>query len=747
MTSLPRKPLKKSWLAAPENGVALSLATIMVIQAIWITRTFDSQLIMLPIGFGLSLLLILRYVGIWRNRPDVTSGARSWTRLIVTVFAGGTLILIVSVQRLSTYTDESINYLFLATDMIAHAAWCVASILLVVNPFAGNIAMIPAGAILVLVTIAGGGASQTMTGQLSSALAFIVIYLVGAQTLGVGKSLQSQRPLVAAGSDALMKSSQTIRWLLSLAVLSLILTLTSTLATATSEALPKVQTTLHSGLRDTLEAVQIQSPSSNGRYVNGSRFGSVRRDLLQDSKAIVLRIEANSPPGYLRGNVFDLYSERRWMSIGTYESYQRTRYTTGDHQRFVQPSGPAKVANAESQRRSVRRFNVLEQSTDAGQPIETMRVHNDPARGAVIFTPLSMNWIEAASRQLNVSEHQYVLGGIDLSEAYAIGMTEQVPRATLSPEMRRILLAVPDNLIPLASEIVERELDAETSPRVKANRISRFFQQNFTYSLEQSVDVSQAEIIAHFLRTRHPAHCEYFATATCLLLRQAGVPTRYVTGYVVDEESDSDDEDWIARNADAHAWVEAYDDEVAQWFPVESTPGRSYRTLNFPTVGDQSALGESLSEDAGLSPGRTLLDGIKKWWAILSSSDPVLTTLRMLQIPLLVVVAFLLWLRRRSQHRVPVDPIDRQSHKRLAQVDRRVRRWGIVRDSNETLHQFADRIETVAWDAPKSIPAFAIATWYRQYAAARYQGQLPAEFEWQPNLPAAMSATPPIQPA
>ena len=30
---------------------------------------------------------------------------------------------------------------------------------------------------------------------------------------------------------------------------------------------------------------------------------------------------------------------------------------------------------------------------------------------------------------------------------------------------------------------------------------------------------------------------------------------------------------WIARNRDAHAWVEAFDQERSQWVIVESTPG------------------------------------------------------------------------------------------------------------------------------------------------------------------------------
>ncbi|MBT8330725.1 MAG: transglutaminase-like domain-containing protein, partial [Deltaproteobacteria bacterium] len=39
--------------------------------------------------------------------------------------------------------------------------------------------------------------------------------------------------------------------------------------------------------------------------------------------------------------------------------------------------------------------------------------------------------------------------------------------------------------------------------------------------------------IENFLTRSRSGHCEYFATATVLLLRQAGIPARYARGYSV----------------------------------------------------------------------------------------------------------------------------------------------------------------------------------------------------------------------
>lgn len=70
---------------------------------------------------------------------------------------------------------------------------------------------------------------------------------------------------------------------------------------------------------------------------------------------------------------------------------------------------------------------------------------------------------------------------------------------------------------------------------------------------------------------RKAGHCEYFAAATVLLLRQAGIPARLANGYAVDEY-DSRLDLYIVRSRHAHAWAIAYINGV--WLVVESTPSQ-----------------------------------------------------------------------------------------------------------------------------------------------------------------------------
>jgi hypothetical protein len=68
---------------------------------------------------------------------------------------------------------------------------------------------------------------------------------------------------------------------------------------------------------------------------------------------------------------------------------------------------------------------------------------------------------------------------------------------------------------------------------------------------------------------RKAGHCEYFAAATVLLLRQAGIPARLANGYAVDEY-DSRQDLYIIRRRHAHAWAIAYINGT--WQAVDSTP-------------------------------------------------------------------------------------------------------------------------------------------------------------------------------
>jgi hypothetical protein len=98
--------------------------------------------------------------------------------------------------------------------------------------------------------------------------------------------------------------------------------------------------------------------------------------------------------------------------------------------------------------------------------------------------------------------------------------------------------------------------------------VRRFFGERFRYSLFLG-DQPGGKSLADFLLKSRSGHCEYFATATTLLLRSLGVPARYVVGYSVQEFGEFD-KLYVVRGRHAHAWTQAYVDGA--WVNVDTTP-------------------------------------------------------------------------------------------------------------------------------------------------------------------------------
>ncbi len=81
--------------------------------------------------------------------------------------------------------------------------------------------------------------------------------------------------------------------------------------------------------------------------------------------------------------------------------------------------------------------------------------------------------------------------------------------------------------------------------------------------------------VENFLANTKEGYCVQFASATALLLRELGIPARYVEGYVASGLKKIDRNDFVyggyVHDYEAHAWVEVYFDGVG-WIQYETTP-------------------------------------------------------------------------------------------------------------------------------------------------------------------------------
>ncbi|MCC9602695.1 transglutaminase-like domain-containing protein [Stieleria sp. JC731] len=672
---------------------------------------------------------------------------------LIRKFASPILLLLITLfgvlSRVDAHVSGNMNFVAMIVDSVAHGTLFVSLGFWVLNPYHGHPAMLACGLIAMLMTVTGGGVSHTISGQLVAALATLAGYLVGAEHIlsrtqlfnsirkrqklftrrlksreqrfnnGMHEKAKAPLPISTVSINSGDKRSPMLFYILAF---SLLLMSTTAAGHIANNMVPGLRVDLLDRLSDSLERVAGGSMIGSSRYVRGSRLGQIRRHMVGDPKEIALRAFAENEPGYLRGTVFDTYRRGAWapMTERTYKS--RTTDVMYLRSRFVDPNEPAETPLKRGGDQDDRlRFSV--RKNPESDIVGTVEVHNVPMKGQFVFSALSTEWIEASVYGIRLTHQDVITQGVDTQRPYVLGIGPEPPFEELPQIRRNVMLQVPATLRGFIKSLSEDVCDGRLTARSKAKAIEDYFQNNFKYSLDSHPSPRDVDPVAHFLTSKHPAHCEFFASAAALMLRTVNVPTRYVTGYVMSELSD-DREYYIARNRDAHAWIEAYDDITERWFPVEATVGRSYRTFSDP---------ESLTDELGsASDGffeeteeRSILARLTGWLLSFRTSDSLTFLFQVAQLPMFGLVVILLWFRHRRKLMAFGDPAEYESRQMLSRVDRRLRKHSLVRGPGETLHQFAMRVEQAADESTDPQLLSRIATWYRRFADDRYQGKMP----------------------
>lgn len=157
---------------------------------------------------------------------------------------------------------------------------------------------------------------------------------------------------------------------------------------------------------------------------------------------------------------------------------------------------------------------------------------------------------------------------------YAVLFANDAPaEAPPGPEMR----AVPGKVDPRLRELAAAFAADGRTPEEIVERVVGHFQSGYRYSLNVGAFRS-GDPLAEFVFDKKKGYCEYFASATTLLLRLSGVPARYVTGYAVRPFHRSGDH-YVVRDSDAHAWTEAYIPGRG-WVEADATPAGDYEAVH-----------------------------------------------------------------------------------------------------------------------------------------------------------------------
>ena len=143
------------------------------------------------------------------------------------------------------------------------------------------------------------------------------------------------------------------------------------------------------------------------------------------------------------------------------------------------------------------------------------------------------------------------------------GASEEYPEWT--PAYLQLPETLPERVRTLAEALT---VDAETTYDKALN--IRNFLISIPYNLDIDAPPDDADGVDHFLFESQQGYCDYYASAATVLLRAAGIPSRYVLGYAPGRFNTA----WGVYEVlelNYHAWVEAYFPGYG-WIRFEPTP-------------------------------------------------------------------------------------------------------------------------------------------------------------------------------
>ncbi len=163
-------------------------------------------------------------------------------------------------------------------------------------------------------------------------------------------------------------------------------------------------------------------------------------------------------------------------------------------------------------------------------------------------------------------------GLVMFDAGYGSGLTMDSPPGKVDSSRTNQDLALPGREKAVLDQVAAGlNVEGESDDK-KLLAVRDFFNSNFKYSLWQdgpTMRLTNETALGRFLLRTHSGHCEYFASATVLLLRDLHIPARYAVGYMVHEGAGGK---YVVRLRDAHAWALVWNSKAGAWQNFDTTP-------------------------------------------------------------------------------------------------------------------------------------------------------------------------------
>jgi transglutaminase-like putative cysteine protease len=300
--------------------------------------------------------------------------------------------------------------------------------------------------------------------------------------------------------------------------------------------------------------------------------------VLRSDPSIALRFEVSDlpepPPSRLtlrlRGTAFDSYDGRAWGRTQTdRHPAEHARESSDTYPIFRYPD-PARD----------RRISFDLEPIDPPViflPPRTVGVHVRPQNQPLLGEPLAVHrgpegelrYLSAESRGLRY-------------DAYVAGEHELLGETLQAVDRDRYLVVTP-TLPARIGDLAHTWADPQPTTILKARAIEEHLKKDYRYDVN-SPSGGTKQPLDHFLFESRRGHCEFFSSAMAIMLREVGIPSRNVTGFVGGTYNRFGHY-YAVREGDAHSWVEAYIEDPLRsgWQTFDPTPAAGAQPLEETT--------------------------------------------------------------------------------------------------------------------------------------------------------------------
>ncbi|GAB4534465.1 MAG: hypothetical protein Tsb0014_20700 [Pleurocapsa sp.] len=269
------------------------------------------------------------------------------------------------------------------------------------------------------------------------------------------------------------------------------------------------------------------------------------------SNSILFRVKPEAeklPPQLLRQATYNKYVSGMWVAINSEFKEIKAEKDNNWH-----------LATKKGDKDSITIKMVNSEQNLLNLPDETFQVRQLPAKKLEI------------NQYGTVKTTEIQPGLISYQVDYGKGVSRNNP-----PTDKDLVIPVSEKAA-LDKIITQLHLREKSAQEILIT-LEKFFNTEFTYSLKLARRRRSITPLSAFLLEHQSGHCEYFATATTLILRSLGIPARYAVGYSVHEFSNWEKQ-YLVRGRNAHAWTlvylngawQAFDTTPADWRRLEDS--------------------------------------------------------------------------------------------------------------------------------------------------------------------------------